>query len=249
MQQSTIPILTPDQRLRVFVSSTLQELAEERTAVKQAIQQIHLTPVMFEMGARPHAPRNLYRQYLAQSQIFVGIYWERYGWIAPEETVSGLEDEYNLSGDMPKLIYIKQSEGHREEPLKQLIHRIQQDDKVSYKTFTNAKELGNLIINDLALLLTERFNLAMLKGGVTAEHKFFDSIPSIPSPIIGRDRNVTEVIALLQRPASRLVTLSGPGGIGKTRMVIEVAGKIKHHFRDGAAFVPLAPVKDHQLVV
>lgn len=249
MQQSTTPILTPDQRLRVFVSSTLQELAEERTAIKQAIQQIHLTPVMFEMGARPHAPRNLYRQYLAQSQIFVGIYWERYGWVAPEETVSGLEDEYNLSGDMPKLIYIKQSEGQREEPLKQLIHRIQQDDKVSYKTFTNAKELGNLIINDLALLLTERFNLAMLNGGITSAHKFFDSIPSIPSPIIGRDRNVTEVLALLQRPSSRLVTLSGPGGIGKTRMVIEIAGKIKHHFKDGAAFVPLAPVKDHQLVV
>jgi predicted ATPase len=249
MQHSTTPILTPDQRLRVFVSSTLQELAEERTAVKQAIQQIHLTPVMFEMGARPHAPRNLYRQYLAQSQIFVGIYWERYGWVAPEESISGLEDEYNLSGDMPKLIYIKQSEGQREEPLKQLIHRIQQDDKVSYKTFTNAKELGNLIINDLAILLTERFNMAMQNISIAPEHKFFDSIPSIPSPIIGREKNVSEVLALLQRPASRLVTLSGPGGIGKTRMVIEVAGRIKHHFRDGAAFVPLAPVKDHQLVV
>jgi predicted ATPase len=249
MQNSTTPILTPDQRLRVFVSSTLQELAEERTVVKQAIQQIHLTPVMFEMGARPHAPRNLYRQYLAQSQIFVGIYWDRYGWVAPEETVSGLEDEYNLSGNMPKLIYIKESDGQREERLKQLIRRIQQDDKVSYKTFTNAKELGNLIINDLALLLTERFNLAMHTIAGNAETNFFDSIPSIPGPIIGREKNIAEVLALLQRPESRLVTLSGPGGIGKTRMVIEIAGKLKHHFSDGAAFVPLAPVKDHQLVV
>lgn len=40
---------------------------------------------MFELGARPHAPRNLYREYLAQSQIFIGIYWDRYGWVAPEE--------------------------------------------------------------------------------------------------------------------------------------------------------------------
>lgn len=249
MENLSTTILTPDQRLRVFVSSTLQELAEERIAVKQAIQHIHLTPVMFEMGARPHAPRNLYRQYLAQSQIFVGIYWERYGWVAPGETVSGLEDEYNLSGNIPKLIYIKQSEGHREERLTQLIKRIQQDDKVSYKTFTNARELGNLIINDLAILLTERFNLAMLNGSETPDHKFFDSIPSFPSPIIGREKNVTEVLALLQRTGSRLVTLSGPGGIGKTRMVIEVADRAKHHFKDGAAFVPLAPVKDHQLVV
>jgi len=249
METSFTPILTPDQRLRVFVSSTLQELAEERNAVKQAIQQIHLTPVMFEMGARPHAPRNLYRQYLAQSQIFIGIYWERYGWVAPEETISGLEDEYNLSGSMPKLIYIKQNEGQRDDRLNDLINRIQKDDKVSYKTFTTAKELGNLIINDLALLLTERFNLTLQHIAEVAEVKYFDSIPSIPSPIIGREKNITEVLALLQKAESRLVTLSGPGGIGKTRMVIEVARRIKGNFKDGAAFVPLAPVKDASLVV
>ena len=249
MENLTTPILTPDQRLRVFVSSTLQELAEERTAVKQAIQQIHLTPVMFEMGARAHAPRNLYRQYLAQSQIFVGIYWERYGWVAPEETISGLEDEYNLSGNMPRLIYIKQEEGKREERLTELIHRIQSDDKVSYKTFTTAKELGNLIINDLAVLLTERFNQAVHHLAVEEGRKVFDSIPSVPSPIIGREKNVMDVIALLQNKDSRLVTLSGPGGIGKTRMAIETANRIKSNFSDGAAFVPLAPVKDQQLVV
>jgi len=45
-------IRTPDQRLRVFVSSTLGELAEERAAVREAIEHLHLTPVMFELGAR-----------------------------------------------------------------------------------------------------------------------------------------------------------------------------------------------------
>ena len=94
MKNSTAHILTPDQRLRVFVSSTLQELAEERAAVKNAIQNIQLTPVMFELGARPHAPRDLYREYLAQSQIFVGIYWDSYGWVAPEETISGSLQEF-----------------------------------------------------------------------------------------------------------------------------------------------------------
>ena len=81
----TALIRTPDQRLRVFVSSTLQELADERAASKEAIQRIRLTPVMFEMGARPHPPRDLYRAYLAQSDVFIGIYWQRYGWIAPDE--------------------------------------------------------------------------------------------------------------------------------------------------------------------
>lgn len=70
-------ILTPDQRLRVFVSSTLQELAEERMAAKDAIASLRLTPVLFELGARPHPPRELYRAYLDQSHIFLGIYWQR----------------------------------------------------------------------------------------------------------------------------------------------------------------------------
>src|SRR5690348_2016213 len=46
-------IRTPDQRLRVFVSSTLQELAAEREAAARAIRHLRLAPVMFELGARP----------------------------------------------------------------------------------------------------------------------------------------------------------------------------------------------------
>ena len=245
--ESSTTILTPDQRLRVFVSSTLQELAGERRAVRQAIEHIHLTPVMFELGARPHAPRNLYRQYLSQSQIFIGIYWERYGWVAPGEDISGLEDEYNLSAGMPRLIYIKETASVREERLTHLIHRIQEDDRASYKTFRTAEELADLIINDLAVLLTERFNMAAQP--TTEEVKVIDTIPSIPSPIIGREQNIAEIETLLRNPRTRLVTLSGPGGIGKTRLAIETAMRVKPNFKDGAAFVPLAPVKDPQLVV
>ena len=80
-------IRTPDQRLRVFVSSTLGELATERAAVRRAVERLRLSPAMFELGARPHPPRELYRAYLAQSDIFVGVYWQRYGWVAPGETL------------------------------------------------------------------------------------------------------------------------------------------------------------------
>jgi Domain of unknown function (DUF4062) len=76
-------ILTPDQRVRVFISSTLEELAEERAAALRAIRRLHLVPVWFESGARPHPPQSMYRAYLEQSQIFVGIYWQRYGWVGP----------------------------------------------------------------------------------------------------------------------------------------------------------------------
>jgi hypothetical protein len=88
-------ILTPDQRVRVFISSTLQELAEERAAARRAIRRLHLAPVWYESGARPHPPRSMYRAYLAQSQVFVGIYWQRYGWAAP-----GIATRRALSGAM-----------------------------------------------------------------------------------------------------------------------------------------------------
>src|SRR5215470_16472688 len=65
-------IRTPDQRVRVFVSSTLDELAAERAAVREAIIELRLTPVLFESGARPYPPRELYRAYVAQRDIFVG---------------------------------------------------------------------------------------------------------------------------------------------------------------------------------
>ena len=70
MTEHVIP--TPDQRVRVFVSSTLTELAAERQAVRDAVTSLRLVPVMFELGARPHPPGDVYRAYLAQSQVFVG---------------------------------------------------------------------------------------------------------------------------------------------------------------------------------
>jgi hypothetical protein len=109
-------IRTPDYHLRVFVSSTLKELAEERKAVRQAILKLRMAPIMFEIAARPHPAQELYQSYLSQSHIFVGIYWQSYGWIAPQMTISGLEDEYNLSCNIPRLIYIKIRTG-RDQPL------------------------------------------------------------------------------------------------------------------------------------
>ena len=100
-------ILTPDQRVRVFISSTLGELAAERAAARRAIIRLHLVPVWYESGARPHPPRSMYRAYLEQSQVFVGIYWQRYGWVAPGMDISGLEDEYRLAAGKPMLLYLK----------------------------------------------------------------------------------------------------------------------------------------------
>src|ERR1700751_726219 len=117
-------IRTPDQRLRVFVSSTLGELAAERRAVQRAIRALRLTPVMFELGARPHPPQELYRAYLEQSDVFIGLYWQRYGWIGPGMQVSGLEDEFNLARGLPQLLYVKTPAPDREPRLTSLLDRI-----------------------------------------------------------------------------------------------------------------------------
>ncbi len=87
-------IRTPDRRERVFVSSTLGELAEERRAVARAISALRFTPVMFELGARPYPPREVYQQYLAQSDVSIGLYWQQYGQPAPGAQVPALEEQY-----------------------------------------------------------------------------------------------------------------------------------------------------------
>src|SRR6185437_8580726 len=143
-------IRTPDQRLRVFVSSTLKELAPERRAARAAVERLHLAPVMFELGARPHPPRELYRAYLEQSDVFVGLYWERYGWVAPDEQVSGLEDEYNLCPpDLPRLMYIKSPAPGREPPLTELLDRNPNDGRASFKYNESAQELEGVPEADL----------------------------------------------------------------------------------------------------
>ena len=121
-------IRTPDQQLRVFVSSTLRELADERQAVRTAIERMRLAPVMFELGAHPHPPRELYRSYLAQTDIFVGIYADSYGWVGVRRGASQASRTSTTSrpASMPKLIYIKRD--GRDRRLEQLIDRIRSDD-------------------------------------------------------------------------------------------------------------------------
>src|SRR3954452_4763695 len=164
-------ILTPDQRVRVFVSSTMEELAAERMAVRDAVDRMRLSPVLLELGARAHPPRSLYRSYLEQSHVFVGIYWERYGWIAPSMDVSGLEDEYLLAGAKPKLMYVKRPAPGREPRLDGLLDRIRSDDDVAYKAFVDADELEALVTDDLSLLLSEAFLVAPAPRAVAQRHR------------------------------------------------------------------------------
>jgi len=73
------------------------------------------------------------------------------------------------------------------------------------------------------------------------------NLPRPASSFVGREREVSEVAALL-RESARLVTLTGPGGSGKTRLAIEAAGELVPEFKAGVFFVGLAPLRDPALV-
>src|SRR6266702_3433206 len=76
-----------------------------------------------------------------------------------------------------------------------------------------------------------------------------NNLPLQPTPFIGREKEVNAVQPLLLRDEVRLLTLTGPGGTGKTRLGLQVAAQLSDHFADGVFFVNLAPISDSTFVV
>ena len=73
-------------------------------------------------------------------------------------------------------------------------------------------------------------------------------LPTPSTPLVGRESEVAAVCERLRDPAVRMVTLTGPGGVGKSRVALEAAAAVGDDFVDGVAFVPLAAVRDPDLV-
>src|SRR5258708_3214324 len=75
------------------------------------------------------------------------------------------------------------------------------------------------------------------------------NLPAHLTPFLGREQEVTAACTLLRRPDVRLLTLTGTGGIGKTRLALQVATDLLDEFTDGVSFLSLAPISNPDLVI
>jgi hypothetical protein len=118
---------------------------------------------------------------------------------------------------------------------------IQAEGVVSYRYFEDADELGTLVADDLALLLADRF------ASPAAAHPAAP-LPAMRRPLVDRVEELRAVTAMLLQADVGLVTLTGPGGVGKTTLALAAAHAAVGQFADGAAFISLETLTDPAMI-
>ena len=169
----------------------LQELAAERHAVRDAVTRLRLVPVMFELAApgrtrRGRSTRPTWRK-ARSSSAFTGRVT---AWSHPARISPGWRMSTCRRPGCPRLIYVKSPAPQRDPRLAKLLARIRDDGSVSYQHFSTRAELRRLVEDDLAVLLSERFEMTRPRDGARAaeEAPLARALPVPVTPLMGRDQ-------------------------------------------------------------
>lgn len=229
-----------ERRLEVFVSSTIQECAVERAIATDAILSLNFDPILFEeVGARPYPPRELYESRLRASEIFIAIYREQYGWIAPGLEISGIEDEFNIAEEagLPRLVYILGQPAARAERLAALVRRAKEVAGLTVWHYSDPRELHDRIREDITALVSRNFRLAAvpMTGSAEDDHELVSRL--VPAAERFRRPAVErELLDALQ--SHRIVHVTGEMGIGKTILLALLAADRQWIYVSGRGKTP-----------
>jgi predicted ATPase/class 3 adenylate cyclase len=188
-------------------------------------------------------------------QALLGEAWEAVDDLQVRMAVHAGEAEPDARGDyltaplnrLSRLL----STGHGGQIL--LTHAVQQLTRGALPPGAELRDLGEHRLRDL--LQPERV-WQVLAPGLPATfpplrtlEQHATNLPVQLTPFIGRERDITRIVEVIEHEPGRLVTLTGPGGTGKTRLALAVAAELLDAFPDGVWFVDLSPLADHSLVI
>ena len=169
--------------------------------------------------------------------------------VAVEERMQGRLDGGEAAGLVPELVALVAEDPLRERLRGQLMQALYRSGRTA-DALATYRELRQLLRDELGLtpsVALRQLEEAILREDAslaepTAPPQSSSNLPALLTRVIGRDEELNKVPQLLER--SRLVTLVGPGGAGKTTLAIAAGGRIAERYRHGAWFVPLANVRD-----
>ncbi len=235
-----------DERLRVFVSSKMQELQPEREIVAKVLEDLNLEAWIFERdaGARAQTIEQTFLDEIEKADLYVGLFWKGHG----DYTIEEFEHAQALGTDC--LIYQKQGpriESQRAPGLTSFLARINEvESGLTPAWFTSPDQLAALIRADVTRWQTEIVR-QRLEGQAT---RLFFGVPQGPPELVGRSGLVRDLVRRL-RTARASIAIDGMPGVGKTALAAYLVQlpAILRAFKDGVLWGGLGPDADSSSVL
>jgi non-specific serine/threonine protein kinase len=171
-------------------------------------------------------------------------------------------ETFNTLGDLIR--YLRTRAGLSQRELAARVHyhyahlnRIEKNQRLPDETVLVARFVPALSLSDQPqwiqrlLELRQKAEIVQMfpKEELPSQSQETHHVPVLPIALLGRQQEIDQLSKRLLRPETRLVTLVGSPGVGKTSLALFTAGKIEHHFANGAIFVDLAPITEADLVL